>query len=177
MSLPSCCWSENAPFLWPGSLHFVCCTHGQSLLTVARVKWERLLGCRVCGRMRAERKETDGEAPLTSQSMLNALFAMEKWTRGIQVFIKDKLSVQQKYLRPPWLLLGLSAIVHWGPCVRLQSCLLYILYQLMPQLLVEWPLIYSDSGEMRIRASVLWVNPWKQSRGLSKSFSRFGMEK
>lgn len=44
---------------------------------VARVKWEQLLGCRVCGRMEAER-EADGEAPLTSQSMLDTLFAMEK---------------------------------------------------------------------------------------------------
>lgn len=39
---------------------------------------EQLLGCRVSARMRAERKEADGEAPLTSQSMLNSLFAMEK---------------------------------------------------------------------------------------------------
>lgn len=49
-----------------GSLHCVCCTHGQPL-PVARVKWEQLLGFRVCGRMRAESKEADGEALLTSQ--------------------------------------------------------------------------------------------------------------
>lgn len=75
-----------------GSLHLVCCTHGQPLLTAARVKWEQLLGCRVCGRMRAERKRM--ERHLSSQSMLNALFATEKWTRDIQVFIKDMFSVQ-----------------------------------------------------------------------------------
>lgn len=60
---------------------------------------EGLLGYRVCCRMRVERKEADGEVPLISQRALNPLFAMEKQTKNIHVFIQDAFSVQQKYLR------------------------------------------------------------------------------
>lgn len=65
---------------------------------------ERLLGCRVCCRIRAERKEADGEVPLIGLNPLPG-------KRDIWVFIED-IFCSAKIPTLPRLLPGLSTVLH-----------------------------------------------------------------